>query len=388
MSKPSEHDKPRTFGPWRRVLLVAGLVVSLPLVGAGVWAGANLLGRESEPAHLWTEADLPKLPPDAENGWSAFADASRTLARPSIPDGLASACDIVGHGDAKGAWTDAKRDRDAVADTVKDRDNREWIEVVSRSYAMPAFADTCPIDLEADCRSLPYYHAHQLAELALLNQALEGAWNEAFSGTRLLVDGDFAFVVSTRSLLNQMIAFANASRTLELLEVLLAGYQEAGNDENRRDADAATFDKLSSSLMKLERSELGIQRSVMGEYIFHVRTLKVVEDVPAQVQIAEGWGPMGRVFFDRGATLRLLNEDFEGVMAFANKPGSAPPERPRFTETSMWWLRNPVGKIVLDTGRATLIPVLEKGIKEADDLIIHRDALRKRIDALASESKQ
>jgi len=361
------------------VAIGAGLVVLLCLIAVGGWVGANALLHQEEPRELWTEKDMPPLPREAENGWWTFADGTSGLADADIPKPLTDLCGVAAE-DAPTAWRRVERRQDEIAEATRDPSNRPWIELLSRACAMPEFADACPIEAEEMCPALSFFRAHQAADLALLHRALSGRWDDAFSGTALLTRGDFAFAGSARTLIDQMVAFAMTSRLLDLLDVLLVGYDQRGEAEPG--VRASTWQELEQSLARPDAADLSMRRCVMGEYIFAVRALDRVGRAPAKSGIASNWGSLGILFFDRGGTLQLLNDEYRVVMEHAEgkgPPGRLPPKT--YTDDTMWWLGNPVGKMALDTLRAHIIPRIQEGRKKGAAITARREHIRKAVEA-------
>lgn len=357
---------------WRKLLLGGGVFVLIVVLVVGGWIGANVLLRANQPRELWTEADMPSLPAKQDNGWETFhAEAPRLGRVDADVGGLIKSFAVSSHGSAQDAWKQLLASEQQVRDAVSEPAHRPWIELIGRSYAKPAFADACPIDIGSDCPWFMLFRAHQLAELAMCVHGIDGKWSDAFAGTERLARGDAALLRSARSLLAQMIALSAAQHTLELLELLLAGYEQAPRD----DVGVAieTWKGLETAL-SVGRGELGMERALMGEYILFVRALDVLEKDPAKAGVTR-WGSAGRIFFDRGETLALMNEDFAPLMDYAKKPGSPPPLRREFAKGALWWLRNPIGRLALDMGRSDAVRLLDQGRTKADDWVAKRDAL-------------
>ena len=365
---------------WRRLLLGMALALLLLALVVGGWVGSNLALRHEEPKQLWTEADLPSLPAHEKNGWTTFNRESNSLGRVnSDVNKLVTSLHVSSHPSPSDAWKEVRSSESEIRTKTSDPSHRPWVELIGRTYAMPAFADACPLELEMDmkCNWLGLFRAHQLAELAMLTHALDGRWNEALVGTKRLAFGDAAFVQSSRSLLSQMIGIVNATHTVELVELLLAGYQQP--NERRAEVNPSTWIELTTALSSVKRSDLTMERAVMAEYLLYVRGLDVIAEDPRKAGM-DGWGSASGVFFDKGATLELLNQDFESLMEFTKKPGSPEPKRQRFTEGGLWWLRNPVGKLAMDLGRTDIVNFVKKGNRKADALISKRDAVLPKIE--------
>ena len=360
--------------PWRKVLLGVGLAVVLLFVAAGGWLGANLLLKDPQPALLWTEADLPALPPAPDNGWLVFS--KKRLGNPNVPSGLALLCDGKGHPSDLAAWQEARRLRGDIVSVVSDASNEARIDALREAYRKPHFQDACPLDFEADCQWIPLLRAHQLVELSLLDRAMDGHFEQAFSGADLLAQGDLSFVVSSRTLVSQMVGFAIARRMMSLVDVLLAGYEDELADA--QPVKTSTLESIRKRLSSLDPVGLSMRRSLIGEYQMVVRTLDLVEQSPSAAGIGGKWEPLAGLLYDRGATQRLINDEYRALMEFVEVPGTPEPVSKDATEGWGWWLRNPIGK-QLKGLTSVMAPTLARGRSDAEALILLRDAVIKRL---------
>jgi hypothetical protein len=332
--------------------------------------------KDPQPALLWTEADLPALPPAPDNGWLVFSN--KRLGNPNVPSTLALLCDGKGHPSDLAAWQEARRLRGDIVSVVSDRGNEARIDALREAYLEPQFRDACPLDFEADCQWIPLLRAHQLVELSLLDRAMDGHFEQAFSGADLLAQGDLSFVVSSRTLVSQMVGFAIARRMMSLVDVLLAGYGDELAGAQPVSAKISTLESIHKRLSSLDPVELSMRRSLVGEYQMVVRTLDLVEQSPSAAGIGGKWEPLAGLLYDRGATQRLINDEYRALMEFVEVPGTPEPVSKDATEGWGWWLRNPIGK-QLHGLTSVMAPTLARGKKDADGVILLRDAVIKRL---------
>ncbi len=369
--------------PWRKVLLGAGLAVVLLLLAAGGWLGANLLLKDPQPTQLWSEADLPALPPASDNGWIVFSN--RKLGNPTIPAGLASLCDGKAHPTPLAAWQEARSLRGEIVSVVSDSNNQARMDALRDAYLKPHFRDACPLDFEAGCQWIPMLRAHQLVELSLLDRAMDAHFEEALSGVDLLAQGDVSFVGSSRTLVSQMVGFATVSRMMSLVSVLLAGFEDELAAGRLVSVKASTLESIRERLSALDPAALTMRRSLVGEYQMVVRALDQVERSPSAAGIGGGWAPLAGFLYDRGATQRLVNEEYQALMKFVEVPGTPEPVSKDPTQPWGWWFRNPVGKQMYGL-TSVMAPTLARGKRDADGVILLRDAVVKRLtERIAAE---
>jgi len=370
-------EKPRGESKlWRKVLLGAALALVLLLLAAGGWLGANLLLKDPQPALLWTEADLPALPPAPDNGWLVFSN--KRLGNPNVSSSLTALCDGKAHPSALAAWQEARKLRGDVVAVVSDRGNEARIDGLREAYLEPQFRDACPLDIEADCPWIPLLRTHQLVELSLLDRAMDGHFEEAFTGADLLARGDLSFVVSSRTLVSQMVGFAIVRRMMSLVDVLLAGYEDELAADRPVSAKTSALESIRKRLSTLDPVELSMRRSLIGEYQMVMRTLDLVEQSPSAAGIGGRWEPLAGLLYDRGATQRMFNDEYRSLMEFVEVPGKPEPVSKDPTQQWGWWFRNPVGKQWHGL-TSVMAPMLARGKEDADDVILLSDAVIKRL---------
>lgn len=357
----------------KKVLVGVALTAGLLLLATGGWVAATLLLRDPAPSLLWTEADLPALAPEADNGWHTLQ--KKSLPRPSVPSTVVRLCDPAAHTTALDGWRAARTHRSDIVSAVSDPSNAAWIAALGEAYRKPHFQDACPLDFEKDCRWIDGLHAHQLVELSVLDSAMEGNFELAFPGVRLLSQGDLSFVVSTRTLLSQMVAFVLLRRTLTLLDVLMAGHDDELANHRPVAAPVPVLQEIRKQWVSLDPASLGMQRALVGEYTMMVKMVDLVEQSPSEY----GVSPLGGLLFDRADTLRTINDDYGLLKTFLEVPGTPLPEL-REPTGPFWWLRNPIGKQLLQVA-PVLAPTFERGKNEGKELLTLRDDVLKRLDA-------
>jgi hypothetical protein len=212
-------------------------------------------------------------------------------------------------------------------------------------------------------------------ELSVLDSALDGNFELAFPGVRLLAHGDLSFVVSARTLVSQMVAFVTLRRTLTLLDVLMAGHDDELASDRPVAAPLPVLEEIKKQWASLDPASLGMQRALIGEYRLVLKMVDMVDQSPSDY----GVSPLGRLLFDRAETLRIVNHEYELLKRFLEVPGTPAPEI-RDHPGLFWWLNNPLGKQMLQLA-PVIAPTLERGTKEAKELVTLRDDVVKRLDA-------
>jgi len=141
--------------------------------------------------------------------------------------------------------------------------------------------------------------------------------------------------------------------------------------------------RLGDAVAAIRPEQLGLQRSVMGAYIFQIRTLGATEQRPLP-SLPEGYNRVARLLYDRGGTIGALNAYYTQVMAFAAAPLSRPaPPPPRCREGAGWWLHNAAGKVSLDLSLGHLPAMLRTSAAKVAALGRQQDQLRRTIISAA-----
>jgi hypothetical protein len=354
-------------------LLLAALLLSLV---AGAWLGANLLLQSAPPSALWTEADLPSPPAGADNGWTHFDRQARTRGHLSLTYALAEVCTPSSR-PGPDRWREARILDGAIHEFLQDTSHAAWVQLLGDAMAKPVFADACPIAIDADCQHLKLLQAHRAYELSVIDAALDGRWNEVVQRSTLLARGDVRLASSPRSVLSQLISLAMVQRMLVMVEITLAGRREAESRGERIEADLAPMRALHDALGALRMEDMDLRRCVIADYLFALEVLEVMEGGTGAFAYQDlDWGPFGSAFFDKGATMQSLNNEFQPLAAFAQSPATAPaPVFATHTKSRLWWLRNPVGKLLLDGTRVDIADRIRKADLDRKEILKRRDAL-------------
>ncbi len=365
---------------WRRAVRPIGSVLAGLVVLALIWATAQVLLRRPNPALLFTEADLPKMPAAHENGWEVLRIEMHATRDPQRPDKeIAEICD--GKATFEDRWARAEARAQKLSDVAHDEQTKKWIAVADTAAERPKFADACSISFNPDCPSpLQLLALHQLQEAVVLFDAMGSRWEGAFARTAKMMRADIDYLPSARSTLSQAIARAQPHRTMKLVEVLLDGAaQEKKQNRGPETARLAQFARDIDALLKnVHEEDLSPQRAIVAEYLFSAFTIEHLTDSP-QGRPAKGTS----IFYDPGHTLEMLNERFEQYIVFARNGNAG--EAPNFLRSRLWFLRNPLGHLALDGLRFPLENHLLALNKDRALFMKDNEALRKRLATLMNQ---
>ncbi|WP_437957281.1 hypothetical protein WME76_39115 [Sorangium sp. So ce119] len=337
-----EQKKGERGGRWwaRRLLVGLGVTVA----AFGLWVAAHHVGQ-APPPRLFTEADLPPLPPPSDNGWLLVAGPTARRAVLSIPPDLK---DLLLPDQGQPLLERARARREAISAFLQTREAEGALRALEQATAMPRFADGCPLQLEPFCPILPLRTAQMTAALEALRRGTGGDWPGALSLSARLTRAAVDEATSSRSMFSHVVAIADLRLDLELSTALLDGYQQA----RARDAaplDPGTLEALraaDAALGKLDLGELSARRAVIAEYITTRRAIEHIGQAATQKMLAQDF--WSRPIFDEAATIEAINQRFSKLAAGAADPSLLPfaSEAPR--SGLFWWTYNPVGKMTLE----------------------------------------
>lgn len=362
----------------RRAARIAGGLFGGLIAVLIVWMSAQVLLRRPTPAMMFTQADLPPIPPPNDNGWEILRNELQSTSTLQRPDkDIASLCD------AKATFTDrwARTTANAakLGTLVRDEQTQKWLSIMDKAGKLPHYADGCPIEFDPPCpRPLQLLNLHEMHEAVVLNDALAGHWENAFVRTLQLLRMDNLFLPSARSSLGQAVARSHVHRSLKLVEILLDGV--ADEKKAGRGPDAAQLAefarKMDPLVTHVQEDDLSPMKTVVVEYLYSVWMLEHLHYLP---QARSRY--LREIFYDPGHTLEMLNGRFDEYVAFAKSNAAGP--APQFPRTWNWFLRNPIGHLALEGTRGTIENRVPAMIKDNAVFLKDQEALHKRLVALA-----
>lgn len=362
----------------RRAVRIIGGFFGAILALLILWMGAQVLLRRPYPAMMFTQADLPALPPPADNGWEILKNeiSPKTQVK-RIDKDLASLCDAKATFTDR--WTRTTTNASKLATVARDEEIRKWMAMIDKAAALPHYADGCPIELEPPCpRPLQFLNLHQMQEAIVLNDALTGHWENAFTRATNMLRMDDLFLPSARSTLDQAIARSHVHRTLKLVDVLLDGAAE--EKKAGRGPEAAQLSefarKIDPLVMRIQENDLSPMKTVVSEYLYSIRLLEHLNYFP---QARSRY--VREIFYDPGHTLEMLNGRFDEYVTFAKSNAAGPV--PEFPRKWNWFLRNPIGHLALEGTRGAIENRVPAMVKDNAAFLQDQEALHKRLVALA-----
>lgn len=370
------HAPPNQKAPRRlarlglRLLVFAGVLLV-------VWLGAQLALRRPRPAPLWTEADLPPLPPAAENG-RALVDA-RVRPSNSPPDTPRPLQDLLRPTGAAPAdrWVRVEPLAPTITSLLKDPSVQPWLTLLDEAYARPRFADACPMSFDANCPMMQPFQAHRLQEVAALQEGLQGRWPEALARAERSLRANLDLMSSARGFVAYTMGMSNAHRSVELIHTLLDGHARAGQPTAGADLTPVAS-RIVSDLAGLREADLHMQRAVIGQYLHFVQSLDMVSRGTPMMGVSST--SIAARLFDPGQTLEVANEYFTRLMAAARDPRAVKPPEP-YTLGAGWWLNNATGKRVLSVTLLDFSYIRDKEAEKAA-LLTEKESLLRRLRAM------
>lgn len=362
----------------RRAARIAGGLFGTILALLITWMSAQVLLRRPYPVMMFTQADLPPVPPANENGWEILKNELRPkMQLQRIDKDVASLCDAKATFTDR--WTRTTTHAAKLATVARDEEIRKWMTIIDKAAALPHYADGCPIELEPECpRPLQLLNLHQMQEAIVLNDALTGHWEAAFARTVDMLRMDDLFLPSARSVLGQAVARSHVHRTLKLVEVLLDGAaEEKKAGRGPEVAQIAEFArKMDPLVLRIQESDLSPVKVVVAEYLYSIQLLEHVNYFP---QARSRY--LREIFYDPGHTLEMLNDRFDKYVTFAKSNAAGP--IPEFPRKWNWFLRNPIGHLALEGTRGTIENRVPATAKDNVVFLKDQETLHKRLVALA-----
>jgi hypothetical protein len=322
----TEADMPSSTTVYRRLRSLKITAEVLAGLGA-VWLAINVYPYDA-PAPRWTERDRP-IPGVFDNGWYAVTSEQLDV---EIPKSLASLVDSREQ-DAGEFWALVEQDTDALHELMASEGAREARARIDDARRQPEFVDACV--LREPCLVFAWHRAHDVALLQTLTLAHAGRTTEALTRVRELIRMDASQLASARSLVSLLVALDQLGDALHKAEMIAAGVEAQGLAE------------LEIEVRALDVDALDLRTLVVSEYLVRAQVLQDLDAIEKTHELST----RPRWLYSEALTLRVLDEAFaqryEAAIAGDVLTALGGDERsPR--ESSGWWLRNPVGKRLLD----------------------------------------
>lgn len=282
------------------------------------------------PEPLWTERDRPSMGEEASNGWFVVTDTYRG----EIPEPLADLLDPPDH-DAEQFWQRVEPQAEGLREFLSSDAAREANERVDAARRMPAFVDA--FEPNTSHSQLTWLTLHRVASLRAIDLASQGDVAGSSMLLRDLIRMDVAHLESASSLISFLVALANLQDAMTTAD-MIAQRKAASGDAN------AALAEIARAVQGVDLEAIDLRKVVVGEYLGSVQVLDLVD---AESTGLESW------LYSRALTLHTLNDRFEHRYERAAEHdtfgalggGELSPE-----QDFGWWVRNSVGKTLLDTG--------------------------------------
>ncbi len=317
------------------------------------------------PELLWTQDDLPSTAREDDNGWMVV---SSDRVDGDIPKPLTELLNPPDH-DAVQFWQRVAR-VEGLPEFLTSDAAREAIERVDAARRMPTFVeDDCTFD--RTCTSMVWIELHRIASLHAIDLATRGEVADATMLLRDLIRMDATHLASARSLLSILIAVANLQDAMTIADMIA----------QRDAADPNPALAALGSVVEGLNLAVGLERIVIGEYLAQVEFLAKRD---ARASGIDRW------FYNHALTLRIINPRFEHrhQSALAHDSfGALGGGEPSPKQELGWWVRNPIGKRILDkagwepTSLAVSLDENLAALAETRSLLLSRPGVRARARA-------
>jgi len=276
----------------------------------GMLAGAYLYAHHARPLPppLWTEADLPELPPAEDNGWVLLRDRGYAF---SVDDegGLLSL-----ETSPQELPEDTAR---AIADELRgDEPARREIG------ALGHFADGCATT-DTYCPFLPMHYLAVERGLAMIVGARLGHWTRVTEEAEALSRQTSGFTATCRTVASCLVAV----RALE--NSMIAAESVAFIASNADDPPIDVLEALVELVASAVTPSPDVGRTIVFDCVSYRRTFAALN---------------GELLLDRAYTLGRLDDMCRSVHAYAVDPTLGAPTGWPQTDGALWWLYNARGK--------------------------------------------
>ncbi len=289
--------------------ILIGVVVAA--VAAVVTMVSMRRGSVADVERLWSEADLPTLPPTASNGWQVVVDARAQLPVDYPTENLAEVSALLADPDT--VWSELEA-RDATMSPIIAAFKRSaYRDVWHRARALPTFADACAWVAMADCPTIMLVQLHRIAVLDFLLDARGEHWDEALEGMHRLLQIELDFQASARDVVAQVAA---AEMLADGMSATVALVTRAGAQGQQPQLRAKLLELASTA-------EFGphLDRAVVAHYL---RTMVGLEQLAAAQATAGVPGDLATWLFSPAKTGAELNRYFRVLMKVVTDEAGRP----------------------------------------------------------------
>lgn len=363
----------------RPALYAAAVLAGVPLLIVAVWLGMNLISRP-EPDPLFTESDLPQIPPAGSNGFTLLHDRpdAEEYGRKDIGN-----INLFRNAASPDAFLDPARGEYEMAKSLAARDDvKKMMRLYREIMARQVFADTAMprADGRGDGAFAALYNSMTATLMARLQEKKQDA---AFEIVRDQIKLTMQYVMTARSMDNFRNALSAYDRSLDVLKSML---DRSGGALGPEALSACS--EAGSMLRSFNPRVLSLDRIVVYEYILSWKRTFDPSKKDPEASVLRGMKYRKLAFFDRGATRRLYDDRWKELYEYAKNPddqtlaGIMKKREGRFAAGGFWWFHNAAGKKYLDAIPMPVYQLFPEARSRGNEIVRKQGEILAKIDAL------
>ena len=381
---PVPHFKVPRFkgGRLRYVALVPLIAVAAVLV---VWLGMNLWHRPV-PKPLFTEANLPPVPAADTNG---YADLYNDQVYNEFSGKDLCDANMFRNAAAMEVFLDKTRDEYNFAKTLAARDDvKKMLGLYREIITKPVFADMVQPDVR-DARKFSVFLAlHNTITDAAITSMQEKKYGAGFKLMKDQLNLNIQYFKSARSMTDYLVSLHAYEKSLDILKSMLA---QSGPKGSIAGSAVSTCREISDMLQSFNSRAVPLGPIVMFEYVLSWKQTFNPGIEHPEASTYQGMKRRALVFFDRGLTQRLYDEQWKKVYDLTQKPGDVDLlainqlQEQRYTTKRFWWFHNAVGKKYLDSIPLSIYQLFQESKSVNDSVARKQGEIINMIGALKEE---
>lgn len=328
---------------------IIALLVAIPALVIIVWLGMNLR-KHPVPKPLFTEVNLPPMPPEDSNGYAYLYDNQifNEYAQKDIGD-----INFLRNAATMEIFLDKTRGEYNIAKTLAEHDDvKKMLGLYRDIIKKPVFADMEKPDTGDAQKVRVYIAMHNSITDALITRMQEKKYNEAFTLMRDQLNLNIQYSKSARSVINYITSLQTYDKSLNILKSMLnqfSGTTKMGNES------IATCREIGEMMRMFNPQNIPLAQFVMFEYIdlWKQKFDPSVQHPEGSVYQGMKYKPL--VFFDRGLTRQMFDQRWKKIYELAKNPTDnnlaelKKIQEQRYTDRRFWWFYNAVGNKYLDS---------------------------------------
>jgi len=355
----------------RPIYLWLTIILGTPLVILLIWISFNGLYHTSVPNEIFTRSDMPASPSQKVNGWRKIFDEFRKNPEAFsglIDDYLFRLMDDVDQVTARGPLNLAERRHlcDMVSVGGKEVDivrksvpYRLYLEGMKKRFFRD---DSSPKEgILEKTPTLDIFYLHKLEMIHVADLVCRKDYGQAAQNLSQLIRTDNDFVLSS-PILPQLLGLIMLRTDLQMATLILEDVTQGAGE--KQVALPPELLPLRTAIENIDLTNVNPKNIVASEYLSILSLLHMVENrMIGTGDVVEGIGQMlgsrhatFKILYDRGSTLRLLNDFYVDFDAAAEDPANIQMASESYKErfegdfdrkSPLFWSYNPLGKIML-----------------------------------------